>query len=442
MQRVRVGLIGAGWVAVNRHLPALQKIPEADLNLIWSRNRDKARDVAGRFGVRATVSRWQDVIHSSEVDAVVIATPPVLHLPATVEALEAGKHVLCQARMARNLDEARKMAAAAQASRLVTALYPPLPGLKGDRVMIRLLHEEGFVGQIREVRITGMSVDTDPESYRSYRWDPQVSGINTMTLGMWNEVANRWLGPTVRVAALARSHRHGGSARMGVPDSVAVAAQLECGATASYHFSNWAAGSPGSRIEVYGDRGALIYRLFAEEIQGTVTGALSSTVWIRFRRGDSGSHGSGRRVQADSHPQWGAAGAGHRLPVHSRHLARNSGGSVLPGRTALHAVPGSRGPFVEDGPVGLTADRAAHGDVGPISELGISNREIVWNLRFGVCGTLSGRGPARVHHQVVPGDVTSRFGAEKEDGLGQLLGFHPLLLRDGAKHDLFQNLLP
>ena len=271
MQRVRVGLIGAGWVAVNRHLPALQKIPEADLNLIWSRNRDKARDVAGRFGVRATAARWQDVIHSSEVDAVVIATPPVLHLPATVEALEAGKHVLCQARMARNLDEARKMAAA-QASRLVTALYPPLPGLKGDRVMIRLLHEEGFVGQIREVRITGMSVDTDPESYRSYRWDPQVSGINTMTLGMWNEVANRWLGPTVRVAALARSHRHGGSARMGVPDSVAVAAQLECGATASYHFSNWAAGSPGSRIEIYGDRGALIYRLFAEEIRG-LTGA-------------------------------------------------------------------------------------------------------------------------------------------------------------------------
>ena len=268
MHGVRVGLIGAGWVAVNRHLPALRKIPEANLKLIWSRNRDKARDVAGRFGVRATVDRWQDVIHSSGVDAVIIATPPVLHLPATVEALEAGKHVLCQARMARNLDEARKMAAAARASRRVTALYPPLPGLKGDRVMIRLLHEEGYVGQIREVRITGMSVDADPQSYRSYRWDPEVSGVNTMTLGMWNEVANRWLGPTARVAALGRSHRRGGSERMGVPDSVAVAARLECGATASYHFSSWAAGSPGSRIEIYGDRGALVYRLFAEEIRG------------------------------------------------------------------------------------------------------------------------------------------------------------------------------
>ena len=268
MQKVRVGLIGAGWVAVNRHLPALQKIPQADLKLIWSRDPEKARGVAGRFGVGATVARWQEVIHSPEVDAVIIATPPVLHLPATVEALSAGKHVLCQARMARNLDEARKMLEAARSSRLVTALYPPLPGLKGDRVMIRLLHGEGFVGQIREVRITGMSVDTDPDSYRSYRWDPEVSGINTMTLGMWNEVANRWLGPAVRVAALAQSHRHGSAAEVGVPDSVAVAARLECGATATYHFSSWAAGSPGSRIEIYGDRGALVYRLFAEEIRG------------------------------------------------------------------------------------------------------------------------------------------------------------------------------
>ena len=272
MPGVRVGLIGAGWVAVNRHLPALQKVPEAALNLIWSRNRDKAREVAGLFGVRTTVSRWQDVARSPEVDAVIIATPPVLHLPATVEALQAGKHVLCQARMARNLDEARKMTTAAQESNLVTALYPPLPGLKGDRVMLRLLHDEKYVGQVREVRITGMSVDTDLGSYRSYRWDPEVSGVNTMTLGMWNEVANRWLGPTARVAALAQSHRHRGSTDPGVPDSVAVAAQLECGATASYHFSNWAAGSPGSRIEIYGDRGALVYRLFAEEIQG-LTGA-------------------------------------------------------------------------------------------------------------------------------------------------------------------------
>ena len=347
MQRVRVGLIGAGWVAVNRHLPALQNIPEVDLNLIWSRSPEKAHDVAGRFGVRAAVDRWQDVIHSSQVDAVIIATPPVLHLPATTAALEAGKHVLCQARMARNLDEARKMAAAAQASRLVTALYPPLPGLKGDRVMIRLLHGEGFVGEIREVRITGMSVDTDPESYLSYRWDPQVSGINTMTLGMWNEVANRWLGPTVRVAALARSHRRGGSGRMGVPDSVAVAAQLECGATASYHFSNWAAGSPGSRIEIYGDRGALVYRLFAEEIRG-LTGDGTEFKPIPIP-------GAEQRVQdTDSR-------------VHSRHPGRDARGTVLPGGTPLHGVPGSRGPFAEDGPVGLTASRAAHGNLGPVS---------------------------------------------------------------------------
>ena len=273
MERVGVGLIGAGWVAVNRHLPALQKLPEVDLRLVWSRNPDKARSVASRFGVGATASCWQDVIHSPKVDAVIIATPPVLHMPATLAALRAQKHVLCQARMARNLSEAQEMLKAARTSRQVTALYPPLPGLKGDRVMIRLLHEDKFVGDICEVRVTGLAVDTKLESYQSYRWDPQVSGLNTMTLGMWNEVVNRWLGPTSRLAALAQSHRHSRSRsraapEMDVPDSVVVAAQLGCGATASYHFSNWAAASPGSSIEIYGTQGALVYHLFTEEIRG------------------------------------------------------------------------------------------------------------------------------------------------------------------------------
>jgi predicted dehydrogenase len=53
-----------------------------------------------------------------------------------------------------------------------------------------------------------------------------------------------------------------------VPDSLAVVADLECGATASYHFSTGAAGGPGSRIEIYGTRGALAYQLFVEEISG------------------------------------------------------------------------------------------------------------------------------------------------------------------------------
>lgn len=53
-----------------------------------------------------------------------------------------------------------------------------------------------------------------------------------------------------------------------VPDSLVLTAELECGASASYHLSNCAACGPGHSIEIYGSSGALVYQLFAEEIRG------------------------------------------------------------------------------------------------------------------------------------------------------------------------------
>jgi predicted dehydrogenase len=278
MERVRVGIIGAGKVVRNRHLPALQKLPGVEVRQIWSRDSRNAGEVATQFGIPAVVNRWQEIVEAPDLDAVVVATPPVLHLPATVAALEAGKHVLCQARMARNLREAQVMLDAARVSNLVTALYPPRPGLKGDRVMRRLIHEEGFVGEIQEVRVTGLELWDGGQRYQ-WRDDPDVVGINVMRLGMWVEVLNRWVGPATRVVAVGKCHRRqrrnldGKWVEASVPDSLAVAAELECGATATYHMSNCAASGPGHLIEIYGASGTLIYQLFAEEIRGARAGS-------------------------------------------------------------------------------------------------------------------------------------------------------------------------
>ena len=277
MDRVRVGLIGAGGVARTRHLPALAKIPEADLRLVWSRDTARAAGVADEFGIASTASSWEEIAESDEIDAVIVATPPVLHHPVTLRALSAGKHVLSQARMARNLREAREMLRASEAApHLVTCLYPPLPGLKGDRVMVRLLRD-GFVGDIREVRVTGVSLLEPGDGY-SWQSDPDVTGVNTMTMGMWAEVLNRWVGPATLVTAAGSSHRRkrttvdGATVDSVVPDSLGIAAVLECGATATYHFSTAAAFGPGSSIEIYGSRGALVYTLFEERIQGATAG--------------------------------------------------------------------------------------------------------------------------------------------------------------------------
>lgn len=65
-----------------------------------------------------------------------------------------------------------------------------------------------------------------------------------------------------------------------VPDSMAAVAELKCGAVASYHLSNCACSAPGHSIEVYGTRGSLVYRFFAEEIFGAREGQALSPIPI------------------------------------------------------------------------------------------------------------------------------------------------------------------
>ena len=122
----------------NRHLPGLAEVEDVQLVSIWSRRPERARQVEQAHGIGRVEQTWQAIAAAGDVDAAIVAAPPVLHARASVAGLEAGKHVLCQGRMARNLQEALQMVEAARKSGRVAALYPPRPGLKGDRVVRRV----------------------------------------------------------------------------------------------------------------------------------------------------------------------------------------------------------------------------------------------------------------------------------------------------------------
>ena len=259
---VRVGIIGAGSIARDRHIPLLQKVRDVSVTQLWSRTMDNANKTASDFGVPTVVENWEEIVDSPDVDAVVIATPPILHLPATLAALESGKHVLCQARMARNLSEALKMLEASKNTHLVTALYPAGFGLKGDRVMRRLIGD-GFIGDIVDVRVT--SVGPSPGG-GGFMDDPSVVGINAMMLGILGEVCNRWMAPPVSVAAVT------GEPLNVVPQSLAISAELPGGITASFHLSFRVTNSLGNTVEIFGTRGSLKYDMLVERPDGTIGG--------------------------------------------------------------------------------------------------------------------------------------------------------------------------
>jgi predicted dehydrogenase len=203
---VKVGIVGAGANTCDVHIPKLRGIPGVEIVAVANRTRESGADAARRFGIPRVHDRWQDLVADPGVDAVLIGTWPNLHRDATVAALEAGKHVLCEARMAMDAAEARGMLAASLAHPGLVAQVVPAPfTLELDATVKRLL-AEGWLGRILAVDVRGTTAGfLDESSPLHWRQDAAKSGLNTLTLGIWYECVARWVGHARSVIASART---------------------------------------------------------------------------------------------------------------------------------------------------------------------------------------------------------------------------------------------
>jgi predicted dehydrogenase len=271
---LRIGIVGAGGIVQSRHLPGFAKVPDCTVVAVCNRRRATAEAVARDWKIPHVLDRPEDVLARDDVDAVVIGTTPYLHRDLAVRALEAGKHVFCQARMARNLAEARDMLDAARAHPRQVAMLCPAPHVDpGDR-FVRDLVARGELGELRLARLHHLSESNlSPEAPHHWRMDAHVSGHNVLTLGIYAEIMHRWVGPARTVAATAatftrerRDPETGEPRPVGVPESVAVSGQLASGAHYAYTFSGLAAYAPGDAIELYGTRSTLHYDVLTHRV--------------------------------------------------------------------------------------------------------------------------------------------------------------------------------
>src|SRR3954454_16988321 len=145
---IRIGLIGAGANTRARHIPGLRAIEGVEIVSVCNRRPESTQEVAREFDIPRTCSDWQDVVRDPDVDAVVIGTWPYLHAPITLAALEAGKHVLTEARLAMTAAAAQAMHEADRKHpKLVTQIVPSPFGLKGDATMRRTL-ADSWLGEL------------------------------------------------------------------------------------------------------------------------------------------------------------------------------------------------------------------------------------------------------------------------------------------------------
>ena len=262
---LRVGIVGAGANTRKFHIPGLQEQPGVEVVAVANRSRESGQRAASEFGIPRVADHWREIVEDDGIDAVCIGTWPYLHAPVTIAALEEGKHVLCEARMAMNASQAHAMLETARANPQLTAQIVPAPHtLALDRTIVEMIGA-GYIGDLVAVDAhvtlgSGFPAWDAPPHWRHSR---DLSGNNIMMMGIWYEAMMRWVGPASTVTALAqrvvrhRTDADGRRVAMEIPDHVDVLCRMAQGGQMRFSISTVIGLAPPTSVAIHGTEGTL-----------------------------------------------------------------------------------------------------------------------------------------------------------------------------------------
>jgi predicted dehydrogenase len=199
--RIRWGVLGTARIGVTQVIPAMQQGTASQVTAIASRDKERADTIARQMGIAKAYGSYEELLADAEVDAVYIPLPNELHVPWSIKALEAGKHVLCEKPIALTADEAQTLVDAA-------AEYPQLKVM--EAFMYRYhpqwqrakeLVTGGAIGELRTIQSFFAYSNVDPTNIRN---QVEHGGGGLMDIGCYNISFSRFIfgGEPTRVCGL------------------------------------------------------------------------------------------------------------------------------------------------------------------------------------------------------------------------------------------------
>jgi len=172
MKPLRVGIIGAGLQA-RRRAPVFKEFRDTKLVMIAAAHLETARRLADTMGCKAT-DDWKSVTGSDEIDVVLVCTPPNLHAPISIAAMENGKHVLCEKPLARTVEEAREIVDVARRNNVKLKCgfnHRHHPSIK----QAKELFDKGVIGELNFMRCR-YGICGRPGYEKEWRAKPEIAG--------------------------------------------------------------------------------------------------------------------------------------------------------------------------------------------------------------------------------------------------------------------------
>jgi predicted dehydrogenase len=182
ISKVRWGILSTARIGVNKVIPGMLKSEICDMVAISSRDERKAKTAAGQLGLPKAYGSYEDLLADPEIDAIYNPLPNHLHVPWTIRALEAGKHVLVEKPVALNAREARQLLDASR----------QYPGLKIMEAFMYRFHPQwlkakelvtsGLVGTVRTLQSFFSYYNDDPNNIRNMA---DIGGGGLMDIGCY-----------------------------------------------------------------------------------------------------------------------------------------------------------------------------------------------------------------------------------------------------------------
>src|SRR5258708_29453222 len=188
-RKIRWGVLGVANIAVQKVIPAMQRGDLTEVAAIASRDLGKAQQAAAKLGIPRAYGSYEELLADPAIEAIYIPLPNHLHVPWSIQGLQAGKHVLCEKPIALSAAEARTMIAARDAS-----------GKKaGEAFMARThpqwlrAHElvrEGAIGELRAIEGHFSYTNVNPQNVRNIA---DIGGRAFVVVGCYPITVSRML---------------------------------------------------------------------------------------------------------------------------------------------------------------------------------------------------------------------------------------------------------
>ncbi len=189
MNKIRWGVLGVANIAVKKVIPGMQKGERSEIAAIASRDRDRARSAADALHIPKAYGSYEELLADPEIEAIYNPLPNHLHVPWSIKAAEAGKHVLCEKPIsvdvagARQLIEARDRTGVKIGEAFMVRTHP-------QWLRAREIARSGGIGELRCILSAFTYFNRDPKNVRNMA---TIGGGGMLDIGCYPITMSRFL---------------------------------------------------------------------------------------------------------------------------------------------------------------------------------------------------------------------------------------------------------